>query len=88
MNFETTIELLEAEIDSLKDCYKTERNKEMKTIYSSGILEHKKAITFLKNNQAEQLNMHDVSKRFYCQDEYYDKKEQCSKQCVTCFSKE
>ena len=29
-----------------------------------------------------------VSNSFYCQDEHYDKKEQCAKQCITCFSKE
>jgi len=50
--FENTIELLEAEIDSLKDAYKSENNKEQATIYSSRILEYKKAIIMLSTEQA------------------------------------
>jgi len=44
---EHTIALLEAEIDSLKDAYKTTVNEEIKTEYSTRILSHKKAIRIL-----------------------------------------
>jgi hypothetical protein len=60
MDFENTIELLEAEIDSLKDAYKTEPNQEKSTVYSSRILEYKKAITLLKKAQSLQLLQPDV----------------------------
>jgi hypothetical protein len=43
---------------------------------------------FADPNQALQLQQGGVNKRFYCQDEFYDKKEKCDKQCITCFSKE
>ena len=49
--FENTIELLEAEIDSLKDAYKSENNKEQATIYSSRILEYKKVIKILQSKK-------------------------------------
>jgi len=48
MNFEDTIDLLNSEIDSLKDAYKTEVVLGLKTIYSSRILELKRAIKILK----------------------------------------
>jgi hypothetical protein len=64
MDFEITIDLLNAEIDSLKDAYKTYSDKDVKTIYSSRILEHKKAITLLKQSQALQLLQTDVSGSF------------------------
>lgn len=38
--------------------------------------------------QLEALNIHTVSNSFYCQDEHYDNKKQCKKQCVTCLMKE
>jgi len=62
MNFENTIGLLESEIDSLKYAYKTEPNQEKATVYSSRILEHKKAITLLKKDQVLQLLQPDVIK--------------------------
>lgn len=43
-----TIELLEAEIDSLKDAYKTD-SKGLASEYSSRILSHKKALKTLKS---------------------------------------
>lgn len=45
---EYTIELLEAEIDSLKDAYKTSLNTELKREYSRRILSHKRALRKLK----------------------------------------
>lgn len=45
---ENVIDYLEAEIDSLKDAYKSASNKEIATVYSSRIVEFKKAIKLLK----------------------------------------
>lgn len=45
---EFVIELLEAEIDSLKEPYHKETNPEMKTKYSSRILQCIKALRILK----------------------------------------
>ena len=45
---EYAIEYLEAEIDSLKDAYHQETNVEMKTTYSSRIVDCKKAVKRLK----------------------------------------
>jgi hypothetical protein len=41
-----------------------------------------------KEYHSIQLLQAAVSKRFYCQNEHYDNKEKCDRQCVTCFSKE
>lgn len=42
-----TIELLEAEIDSLKDAYKSSVSSDLKTEYSRRILSHKRALKLL-----------------------------------------
>lgn len=47
MKFENIIGIIEAEIDSLKYAYKKESQIEKKTIYSTRILECKKAIKVL-----------------------------------------
>jgi len=44
MDFENVIELIEADIDSLKDAYHKEKILDRKSIYSMRILECKKAI--------------------------------------------
>lgn len=57
---EHTIAFLQAEIDSLKDAYKTTVNEEIKTEYSTRILSHKKAIRIL-NKYIEKQPKNDKS---------------------------
>lgn len=47
MYFENVVQLIKDEIDSLKDAYKKESQIEKKIIYSTRILECKKAIKVL-----------------------------------------
>jgi hypothetical protein len=69
---EYTIELLAAEIDSLKYEYKRESNPEKRTEYSIRIVEHKRALKILKQancvQQSEVTAIPDVSiaKRKVC----------------------
>jgi hypothetical protein len=48
MEFENVIELIRADIDSLKDAYHQEKILDRKTVYSIRILECYKAIKLLK----------------------------------------
>ena len=51
MEINFVIELLESEIDSMKDAYKREKKEEFKTIYSDRIVQCKRALKILKANQ-------------------------------------
>lgn len=48
---EYTIALLEAEIDSLKDAYKTSSSEEYKREYSMRIVDHKECLNLLRRSQ-------------------------------------
>jgi hypothetical protein len=54
MEFENIIGIIEAEIDSLTDAYKAETIQDRKTVYSSRILECKKAIKILSESSYSQ----------------------------------
>ena len=43
--------------------------------------------TFIEQ-QKEQLNLHDVVKSFYCNDNQFTKSDKCNKQCDTCLEME
>lgn len=64
--------------------------REIIEFYCGGTYENRNTATkeILQICQNLQLQQTGVNKRFYCQDEFYDKKEKCDKQCITCFSKE
>ncbi|WP_412464227.1 hypothetical protein [Flavobacterium mekongense] len=84
MDFLYTIELLEAEIDSLKDAYKSESNKEMATEYSSRIVEYKKVIRLLKHTKPLQLLQHEVSGSFNKCTCLYPRPSCLTGHCTTC----
>jgi hypothetical protein len=54
MEFENIIGIIEAEMDSLQDAYKQETIQDRKTVYSSRILECKKAIKILSESSYSQ----------------------------------